>query len=126
MIRNPKVIEFIAVKIHDLSATDTVKMMVIVRVRVKTPGPSPGRDDIDQADLRKRQQCPVDRIIGYIGEFFFHGVEHLVGCGVIFCLREFFVYGTALRSDLQIEFFAVLDERIEAIGDFMFLHMIIK
>jgi hypothetical protein len=55
MIRDLKVIEFIATKIHDLSTIETMKMMVYIHVRVKTPRPALGRDDIDQADLRKRQ-----------------------------------------------------------------------
>ena len=55
MIRDPKVIEFIAIKIDDLSTIETMRMMMFVHVGVKTPRPALGRDDIDQADLRKRQ-----------------------------------------------------------------------
>jgi hypothetical protein len=125
-IRDLKVIEFIAIKIHDLPATDTVKMMMTVHVRIKTPGSSFGRDDIDKADLRKRQQCPVDRVIGYVGKFFFHDVEHLIGCRMIFCPGELFVYRTTLRRDLEIKFFAELYKRIEATVHIFFLHVIIK
>jgi len=126
MIRDPQVIEFIATKIYDLSTIETMKMMMFVHVRVKTPRPTLGWDDIDQADLRKRQQCPVYRVIGYVGKFFFHDVEHFIGCGMIFCPHELFVNRTALWSDLQIEIFADLYERVKAIGNLMFLHIIIK
>lgn len=55
MIRDPEIIEFIAIKIYDLSTIETMKMMMFVHVWVKTPRPALGWYDIDQADLRKRQ-----------------------------------------------------------------------
>ena len=126
MIRDPEVIEFIAIKIYDLSTIETMKMMMFVHVRVKTPRSALGWDDIDQADLRKHQQRSVYRIIRNIRKLLFDDVEHLIGCGMIFCLHELFVYRASLRSDLQIEFFAYLYERVKAIGNLMFLHIIIK
>jgi len=55
MIWDPEFIEFIATKIYDLSTIETMKMMMFFHVWVKTPRPALGWDDIDQADLRKRQ-----------------------------------------------------------------------
>jgi hypothetical protein len=126
LIRDPNVIELIAVKIENFSAFDAMKMMVVFHIGIETPRPSLGGNNIDQSDLCKSQQRPVHRVVGYVGKFFFHDREHFIGCGMIFCLGEFFIYRAALRGDLQIEFFAKLDEGIEAIDGSLFLHIIIK
>jgi hypothetical protein len=126
MIRDPDVIVFIGIKIYDLSAMDTVKMMMVVHGRIKSARPSLRLHDIDQADFRQRQQRSVHRVIRNVGKFHFYDVEHFIGRGMIFCLHELFVYSATLRSDLQVEFLAVLYEWIEAIGNLIFLHIIIK
>jgi hypothetical protein len=126
MIRDPEIIKVIAIKIFDFSAANTMKMMMFVHVRVETPRSSLGWNDIDQSDLGKRQQRSVYRVIGNIRKLLFDDIEHLIGCGMIFYLHELFVYRASLRSDLQIEFFAVLYELIKTIRNLFFLHIIIK
>ena len=60
--RNGQTIKPVIFEIDDFPAGNAVQVMMVLHIRVKTPGPAEGFHQIDDADLGKRLECSVDGI----------------------------------------------------------------
>ena len=74
--RYVQIIELIVLKIANVTAGNTVQVMVAFHIRIKSFGAAVNFYQIHNADFSKCQQRAAHGVVGNIGKFFFDDLKH--------------------------------------------------
>jgi len=125
-LRYFQIVTSLAGKISDVTAGNTLKMMMAVQNGIETTRSSLRVDDFGEADFRERQERSVDRVVRDVRMLLSDGPVYVLGGGVSFKADEVFVDGASLGGDLQAGFPAELDEPPPSLRRFLEMHIDIK